>query len=196
MKTIKKEVVNEIVINKSRFIAVLTNVYSVDDVKDKLKKIKKEFKGATHYCYSYIINGYQKCSDDKEPSGTAGVPILNVLKANDLYYILCVVVRYFGGVKLGAGGLVRAYSSSVTEALSKCEFGFLIPGYKIIIELEYENIKSVDIILRDVPIIKSYETKVVYEFNLSLDDYDSLKDSLNKYSTLRSIEEITIVKGD
>lgn len=196
MKTIKSEMENEIVINKSRFITIVTNVYDVNDVKDKLKNIKKIYKGATHYCYAYIINGYQKCSDDKEPSGTAGIPILNVLKANELNYILCVVVRYFGGIKLGAGGLVRAYSSSVKEILSKCEFGFLIPGYKIVIDFEYENIKQVDFILKDIDIIKAYDERVIYEFKLSIEEYDLLKENLNKYSTLRSIEEITIVKGD
>ena len=196
MKTIKSEMENEIVINKSRFITIVTNVYDVNDVKDKLKNIKKIYKGATHYCYAYIINGYRKCSDDKEPSGTAGIPILNVLKANELNYILCVVVRYFGGIKLGAGGLVRAYSSSVKEILSKCEFGFLIPGYKIVIDFEYENIKQVDFILKDIDIIKAYDERVIYEFKLSIEEYDLLKENLNKYSTLRSIEEITIVKGD
>ena len=82
MKTIKEEKESEIIINKSKFISIITKVETIDEVKDKLIKIKKKYKGATHYCYAYIINGYQKCSDDKEPSGTAGLPILNILKIN------------------------------------------------------------------------------------------------------------------
>ena len=194
MKTIKEEKENEIVINKSKFIGIITKVETIDEVKDKLKEIKKKYKGATHYCYAYIINGYQKCSDDKEPSGTAGIPILNILKTNELNYILCTVVRYFGGIKLGAGGLVRAYSYSAKEVLNKCEFGNLIPGYKIIIDFEYENIKQIDNILKDIQIIKAYDTKVIYEFNIEKDKYNEIKENLNNYSTLRKIEETTIVK--
>lgn len=194
MKTIKEEKESEIIINKSKFISIITKVEKVDEVKDKLKEIKKKYKGATHYCYAYIINGYQKCSDDKEPSGTAGLPILNILKTNELNYILCVVVRYFGGIKLGAGGLVRAYSSSVKEVINKCEFGNLTPGYNIIIDFEYENIKQIDNILKDIQIIKAYDTKVIYEFDIEKEEYNKRKENLEKYSTLRKIEEITIVK--
>lgn len=194
MKTIKEEKESEIIINKSKFISIITKVETIDEVKDKLKEIKKKYKGATHYCYAYIINGYQKCSDDKEPSGTAGLPILNILKTNELNYILCVVVRYFGGIKLGAGGLVRAYSSSVKEVINKCEFGNLTPGYNIIIDFEYENIKQIDNILKDIQIIKAYDTKVIYEFDIEKEEYNKIKENLDKYSILRKIEEITIVK--
>lgn len=194
MKTIKEEKESEIIINKSKFISIITKVETIDEVKDKLKEIKKKYKGATHYCYAYIINGYQKCSDDKEPSGTAGLPILNILKTNELNYILCVVVRYFGGIKLGVGGLVRAYSSSVKEVINKCEFGNLTPGYNIIIDFEYENIKQIDNILKDIQIIKAYDTKVIYEFDIEKEEYNKRKENLEKYSTLRKIEEITIVK--
>lgn len=194
MKTIKEEKESEIIINKSKFISIITKVETIDEVKDILIKIKKKYKGATHYCYAYIINGYQKCSDDKEPSGTAGLPILNILKTNELNYILCVVVRYFGGIKLGAGGLVRAYSSSVKEVINKCEFGNLTPGYNIIIDFEYENIKQIENILKDIQIIKAYDTRVIYEFNIEKDEYNKIKENLDKYSTLRKIEEITIVK--
>ena len=194
MKTIKEEKESEIIINKSKFISIITKVETIDEVKDILIKNKKKYKGATHYCYAYIINGYQKCSDDKEPSGTAGLPILNILKTNELNYILCVVVRYFGGIKLGAGGLVRAYSSSVKEVINKCEFGNLTPGYNIIIDFEYENIKQIENILKDIQIIKAYDTRVIYEFNIEKDEYNKIKENLDKYSTLRKIEEITIVK--
>lgn len=196
MKTIKNEITNEIIINKSRFITIITPVNDLDKIKDKLKNIKKTYKDATHYCYAYIINNQQKCSDDKEPSGTAGMPILNVLKNNDLTNILCVVVRYFGGIKLGAGGLTRAYSSSASEILNKCEFGYLTEGYKIVIDLPYENMKQVDYILKDIEIIKEYAEKVIYTFAIEKKEYNNIRENLNKYSTLREIENTIITKDE
>ena len=115
MFTIKEKTVNEIVIQKSRFICVLDKLENKDDLENILKEIKNTYKGATHYCYAYIINSSQKYDDDGEPSGTAGNPILNVLKFNNLNNVVAIVIRYFGGIKLGAGGLVRAYTKSVTE---------------------------------------------------------------------------------
>ena len=116
MKTISSNIENEIVINKSRFICKIYKVYNEEEVLDKLKDIKKEYKDATHYCYSYIIDNTKRFNDDGEPGGTAGMPILNVLENSNLNYILAVVIRYFGGIKLGAGGLLRAYSSAANEA--------------------------------------------------------------------------------
>lgn len=196
MKTIKDKIVNEIIINKSRFITIIMPVNDIGKIKQELKLIKKTYKDATHYCYAYIVNNYQKCTDDKEPSGTAGMPILNVLKNNNLTNILCVVVRYFGGIKLGAGGLVRAYSSSVSETLNKCEFGYLTEGYKIIIDLPYENIKQVDYILKDIKIIKEYAEKIIYKFSIEKEKYNVIKENLNKYSTLREIENTIITKDE
>ena len=128
MKSIQTEITSEIIINKSRFITILTNINDIDKVKEKLEEIKKKYKDATHYCYAYIINNHEKCSDNGEPSGTAGMPILNVLKQNDLTNILCVVIRYFGGIKLGAGGLIRAYSTSASEALNKAIITNIVNG--------------------------------------------------------------------
>ena len=120
MFTIKEKTVNEIIIQKSRFICVLDKLENKDDLENILKEIKNTYKGATHYCYAYIINSSQKYDDDGEPSGTAGNPILNVLKFNNLNNVVSIVIRYFGGIKLGAGGLVRAYTKSVTECLKLC----------------------------------------------------------------------------
>ena len=116
MFTIENNVSNEIIINKSRFICYLFKVDNLYDVKKYIEEIKLEYKDATHYCYSYIIGNVKKAFDDKEPSHTAGLPMLNVLENKKLDNILAIVVRYFGGTKLGAGGLVRAY----TEAPEFC----------------------------------------------------------------------------
>ena len=150
MKTVKENIENEIIINKSRFITLLIKINNLDEIEKNLKEIKKKYKDATHYCYAYIIGNKEKCSDNGEPSGTAGMPILNVLKQNDLTNILCVVIRYFGGIKLGAGGLIRAYSTSASEALNKTNIVNLIKGYKIVIEFNYDNIKQINYLLKDI----------------------------------------------
>ncbi len=119
MRGIETEYIHEIEIKKSRFIALIVPIYHVDDVKKKLEQVKKDYPGATHYCYAYILLQEKRCSDDGEPSKTAGQPILNVLEKQQLSYVLAIVIRYFGGIKLGAGGLVRAYTNAVIQVLEK-----------------------------------------------------------------------------
>ena len=118
MYIIDKNAENEIIIKKSRFITKLyyTN-QNLNRVNDIINELKKEYKKCTHICYSYIIGPNAKAVDDGEPSGTAGKPILNVLQKKDMTNVLCVVIRYFGGIKLGAGGLVRAYTKSASEVI-------------------------------------------------------------------------------
>ena len=118
MFTIVKDFRQEIVIEKSRFICTLKKVHSEAEAQEFIKTIKKEFWDATHNCSAYIVDEMaQRSSDDGEPSGTAGLPILEVLRKNKLTNTAAVVTRYFGGIKLGAGGLVRAYTNSVAEAV-------------------------------------------------------------------------------
>lgn len=117
MYIIDKNAENEIIIKKSRFITKLYYIEDVNKVNDIINELKKEYKKCTHICYSYIIGPNAKAVDDGEPSGTAGKPILNVLQKKDMTNVLCVVIRYFGGIKLGAGGLVRAYTKSASEAI-------------------------------------------------------------------------------
>ena len=135
MKSIKEIIKNELVIKKSKFITLLYPVSSEEDISVYLENIKREYKGATHYCYAYKIKVIEKCSDDGEPSKTAGMPILNVLKNEELDYVLAIVIRYFGGIKLGAGGLVRAYSKSVRESITDDNLCELENGYEIQVPL-------------------------------------------------------------
>ncbi len=110
---------------KSKFICHLFNVQSVDEVTEILKSEKKKYYDARHHCYAYIMGDDAsdiKCSDDGEPSGTAGRPMLDILQKEGVTDILCVVIRYFGGTLLGTGGLVRAYSSALKDALERSEF--------------------------------------------------------------------------
>lgn len=121
MYTIAKNWRKEIVIEKSRFICTLKKVNSESEAQEFIKEMKKEFWDATHNCSAYIIDDLaQRSSDDGEPSGTAGIPMLEVLRKNQLIATAAVVTRYFGGIKLGAGGLVRAYSGSVAGAVKEC----------------------------------------------------------------------------
>ena len=119
MKTINQTFTNEIIIEKSKFIGIIKPLNNKDDVKNILNEIKKEYPKATHYCYGYIVNGLQKSNDDGEPSSTAGKPILETLLKNDLFNVILIVVRYFGGIKLGAGGLTRAYVDSASQTIKK-----------------------------------------------------------------------------
>lgn len=121
MYTIWQDYRKEIVIEKSRFICTLKKVHTETEAQEFIKNIKKEYWDATHNCSAYIIDDMsQRSNDDGEPSGTAGIPMLEVLRKNQLTETAVVVTRYFGGIKLGAGGLVRAYSNSVAGAVKEC----------------------------------------------------------------------------
>ena len=179
MKSIEKETINEIVINKSRFICILVPINNKEEINEKLNYYKSIYKDATHYCTAYIIDSYMKCDDDKEPSGTAGMPILNVLKNNELDHILCIVVRYFGGIKLGAGGLVRAYSKSVSETIKNTNIINLTEGYYIKITFNYDDIKIIDNCLKNIDVKKEFNEKIIYSFKISLNDFNKIENILN-----------------
>ncbi|ASK62717.1 YigZ family protein [Virgibacillus phasianinus] len=118
--TIKKEGTNQFIVQKSRFIGHVSRVESEDKAQAFIEEIKKKHHDANHNCSAYIIGEHdqiQKANDDGEPSGTAGVPILEVLKKQKLKDTVIVVTRYFGGIKLGAGGLIRAYGGSASEVI-------------------------------------------------------------------------------
>ena len=122
-KTIDKNVEAEIVEKKSKFIANVFYVESVEEAEEYIRKIKKEHKLARHNCYAFSVFSREgitdRFSDDGEPSGTAGAPMLNIISSKKITNILVVVTRYFGGILLGTGGLVRAYTGAFQEALDK-----------------------------------------------------------------------------
>ena len=191
MKSISAAVTNQLIVKNSKFISVLYPINDLSDVSKYLDKIKKEYPKATHYCYGYIYNDVYLSSDDGEPSGTAGRPILNVLQKEDLTNILCVVVRYFGGIKLGAGGLVRAYTKSVSSLLELADLIELENGYKIRIEFDYNNSNDVLYLLGDSQIIdKSFTDKSIYTCLVSEETF--LK--LNNYKT-EILEKVLIKKS-
>ncbi|MFF5129452.1 YigZ family protein [Streptomyces syringium] len=119
-RTVAREGVHEIEINKSRFLCALAPAATEEEAQAFIARVRKEHPTARHHCFAYVLGAdgsVQKASDDGEPGGTAGVPMLQMLLRREVRYAVAVVTRYFGGVKLGAGGLIRAYGGAVGEAL-------------------------------------------------------------------------------
>lgn len=146
-RTAHKESKAERVINRSRFISQCFPVKSEEEALQRLAEIKKQYSDATHVCYAYRIGENSETtrfSDAGEPSGTAGMPILEVLKANELTYVLCTVTRYFGGILLGAGGLVRAYSSGAADAVKAAGADMHIPGAAITLKCDYSRYGAIE----------------------------------------------------
>lgn len=157
MYTIEGEVINKIEITKSLFITYLKHVETVQEAKDYLEKLRLKHPDATHHVSGYIIgktgeNGHY--SDDGEPSGTAGMPIFEVLRKNELTNIVIDVVRYFGGIKLGAGGLVRAYSKSASEAIKLKGIVPIIDYTYFEVSFDYSFLKSIERCLNQAEILE------------------------------------------
>ncbi|MBI5974057.1 YigZ family protein [Staphylococcus canis] len=186
--TIKKEHIIENVINKSRFIAHIKPVFTEDEAKAFIDEKKKEHREATHNCSAYTIGDtmhIQKASDDGEPSGTAGVPMLEMLKKLDIHNAAVVVTRYFGGIKLGTGGLIRAYGGAVRDVIQdigRVELRPAIPAqvtidYDLTGKFEYE-LQSTDFLLRDTV----YTDRVTYHIDVIQEDYEQFIQFLNQYT--------------
>lgn len=175
MKTISKKITNELIIKNSKFITIIYPITSIENIQGLIDETKLVYPKATHYCYAYIIDDIKRSSDDKEPSGTAGIPMLNVLEKESYTNILVITVRYFGGIKLGAGGLVRAYSKSVKEALNIATTIDLELGYRVQITASYSKQKELEYLLRNALIIrKEYQENIEYEVLISKDSIQVL----------------------
>ena len=144
--SIKENVKVEIVVKKSKFICNLIKVENQEEAENTIKQIKKQYYDARHNCVAFrIVENEQiieKASDDGEPSGTAGGPMLNILQKNNLCNVLVVVTRYFGGILLGTGGLVRAYSDATLEAIDVAEKIEKCIGQEAEVEIEYNNLEN------------------------------------------------------
>ena len=182
MKSIKNKIEYKYIIEKSEFITVINKINSVDEIESIMNDIKKEYKEATHYCYAYIVDDKRKSSDDNEPGGTAGVPMMETLNQYDLNYVFAVVVRYFGGIKLGAGGLTRAYRKAINDALvnNKDSIVDLIDGYRVKLKTTYDKQKDIEYKYKRI-IKKTYNENVLYDIDLTVDEYNDIKD---KYEIL------------
>lgn len=170
MKTLKSNSVNEIIIKNSRFITLLYKLNDINDVSSLVEEVKSLYPKATHYCYAYITDNARRSSDDGEPGGTAGAPMLNVLDKEEIINVLAVTVRYFGGIKLGAGGLVRAYSKSVRDAILASESVDVVKGYRMNVTISYDMQKNLDYLLKNYVIVnKQFNDKVIYTILLPID---------------------------
>lgn len=175
MKTINEISTNEIVIKNSRFIAILFPIDENSNIQELLNNVKIDYPKATHYCYAYVTENYQKSSDDGEPGGTAGIPMLNVLLKENMINVLAVVIRYFGGIKLGASGLVRAYTKSVKEALENANVISVKRGYRVKMVVSYNEQKNLDYTLKKYEIInKEYKEMITYEVLIPIDEINIL----------------------
>lgn len=175
--TIKQNIEQETAINKSRFITYLFKVENEDEAKAKIDEIKALHKDATHNCSAYTVGDshqIQKANDDGEPSGTAGVPMLESLKKNDIHNVVAIVTRYFGGIKLGSGGLIRAYQGRVSEAIQLAGKVIYKNGMIIEVTLPYELSGKFEHAIDDKFIIinQTYTDKVIYDVQLVSEDKD------------------------
>ncbi len=179
--TIKQDSENLIVLNKSKFFAYAFKVTSEEQVKHKLAVLEQNHPDATHICYAYELLNKQKCSDAGEPQGTAGKPILDCIQKKKIKNVLVAVVRYFGGIKLGAGGLVRAYSASASEVLAKTQ----------IVQLSLYKNFSFDILPSEISKINSVknteEMKLVLIFGDPINVNVKCKDETKAIKQLQNI---------
>ncbi len=188
MYTINQAIEHTIVIQKSTFIANLFPLEKEGHYKDYLEQMKKKFPDATHHCYAYIYHGKKKCSDDFEPSGTAGITILNVLEKKGLCNVLCVVTRYFGGIKLGAGGLVRAYTKATSEALLQASILPFIEYQFLTITFSYHHQKTIQHLLKEYEIIKKeYQETILYQAKIPKEEIPNMLKKLSPYIESSSI---------
>lgn len=194
MKSINQNVESIYLIQKSKFITKMIKVHSNNEIEPILNKLKIQYPNATHYCYAYIIDNIKRFSDDGEPSGTAGLPILNVLDNNQLNYILCVVIRYFGGIKLGTGGLVRAYTKSVTNCLELADIYDLTECFLTKIEFSYQNQKYIDYYLKDYNILtKQFHETIEYTLYIPCNEYQNIFEKLSNITISMSKTDKLII---
>ena len=167
-KTLRREASDAFIVNKSRFIGYAAPCETEDAALAFLRRIRDKHKDASHNCYAYIIGqnaGIMRYSDDGEPGGTAGMPIIEVMKARGVTNCAVVVTRYFGGVLLGAGGLVRAYSQGAATALNACGVGVMHPTARYLMEIPYPMLNRMDYFLKSEPVIvedKAYTDVITY----------------------------------
>ena len=198
--SVKRNIVNETVIEKSRFICTLKKVDGEDEAKAFVSEIKGKYPDATHNCYAYIADQggfYIKFSDDGEPQGTAGLPMLETLKAKNLKKVAVVVTRYFGGIKLGTGGLARAYSGCVKEAVELAGISESVLSSVLKTEVSYSIYPKILKLLEGEKSVKYADNYlndgVEVTFAVPLENKQSIIEKITDYSSGKStvLEEKT-----
>ncbi len=195
-KTISKNTTAEIVEKKSKFIANIFYIESEEEAEEIIKNIRKKYYDARHNCFAYKINkdNITRFSDDGEPSGTAGAPLLNIIEGKGLSNILIVVTRYFGGILLGTGGLVRAYTESAISALENAEIVSKVYGKVVALEVDYKFLDSVKYYLKNENISISnieYKDTIFIEIEVIDEDIEKLNKQLKEKNL--NIKKIAII---
>lgn len=160
-------------VNKSKFIGIIFKVNSIVDFNNMMDSIKDKYPKATHYVYAYRFINEFKSSDDGEPGGTSGMPIFNVIDKEKLFNTAIVVVRYFGGIKLGAGGLVRAYSKCASNLIDDSRKSLLLEGIECRISFKYDEISTIDNLVNSSKcrvFDKKFQEDVQYNLIISNDE--------------------------
>lgn len=176
----------EIVEKKSRFIATLEKIETEEEALAFIARIKKQYWDARHNCYAFVAGSnqeLQRCSDDGEPNGTAGRPMLDVLLKEDMHNLVVVVTRYFGGTLLGTGGLVRAYQKAVQEGLKNSIIIEKMQGRTLVIGTDYNNVGKIQYILAQQEITtmdSAYTDKVELKVMVPVERLDGLKDAITE----------------
>jgi len=197
--TILTDEVAEIVEKKSKFIANIYHVETIEEAEERIKLIKKQYHDARHNCIAYRVaeNGQvvEKSSDDGEPSGTAGGPMLNILQKNNLCNVVVIVTRYFGGILLGTGGLVRAYSDATHKAIEKCTKVYKVDGIELEVKLDYSNLdifkhycKNNEINIRNIEYGEDIILKIEMEKNrknIFLKDIETKTLNIKEYQVIQ-----------
>ena len=193
-QSIENESIAEIIVKKSKFITTLYEENSKDEAEKILQNVRKKYFDAKHHCYAYIIEKIEKCSDDGEPSGTAGAPLLALLKSANLTNVIIIVTRYFGGILLGTGGLVRAYTESAKNAIENAKIVYKDYGIQFEIEISYNNLKEILFICKnlDINIIKiEYQENVKLLLESTFEEKKELEKS-NKILSQREIKQLFV----
>lgn len=157
-KIISKGGSGEIVEKKSRFIATIFPISSEEEALELITQVRKKHYDARHNCFAYVLgekNEVERCSDDGEPSGTAGRPMLDILTGQKIHNAVVIVTRYFGGILLGTGGLVRAYSAAVKEGLKSCEIHEKIRGFHTKVDTDYNGIGKIQYLASELGLIET-----------------------------------------
>lgn len=174
MKTLINDQEKVFTIKKSKFITFTKRIMNETEANILLEELRNKYSDATHICYAYIIDNKKKYSDDGEPSSTAGKPMIDVLEKNNLNFIISVVIRYFGGIKLGSNGLIRAYSLCVKETINN-NIKEIEYGYRIKIIEDYSKDKIINYLLKDSEIIKKdYTNNINIEAIIKKEILDNL----------------------
>lgn len=196
--TISENVSAEITEKKSKFIANIFYVENKDEAEQIIKEMKKKYHDARHNCIAYrVIEGesvIEKSSDDGEPSGTAGAPMLELLKNNNLCNVLVIVTRYFGGILLGTGGLVRAYTDATLKAIQNSSKAFKCKGIETQVELDYNNLdnfkyycKNANINITNIEYLDTVICKIELEYDIKeklINDIDTKKINIKHFKIL------------